>query len=85
MKIVFFGDSITEGCFELSFHNAEGATDIIRDKKSVYHNVLKERIEKEHPGLDIEYVNLACLVEGAGTGLCCRHRSRTVQIYHRGL
>ena len=45
MKIVFFGDSITEGCFELSFHNAEGATDIIRDKKSVYHNVLKERIE----------------------------------------
>ena len=57
MKIVFFGDSITEGCFELSFHNAEGATDIIRDKKSVYHNVLKERIEKEHPGLDIEYVN----------------------------
>ena len=28
MKIVFFGDSITEGCFELSFHNAEGATDI---------------------------------------------------------
>lgn len=57
MKIVFFGDSVTEGCFELSFHNAEGATDIIRDKKSVYHNVLKERIEKEHPGLDIEYVN----------------------------
>ena len=57
MKIVFFGDSITEGCFELSFHNAEGATDIIRDKKSVYHNVLKERIEKEHPELNIEYVN----------------------------
>lgn len=57
MKIVFFGDSVTEGCFELSFHNVEGVTDIIRDKKSVYHNVLKERIEKEHPGLDIEYVN----------------------------
>ena len=57
MKIVFFGDSVTEGCFELSFHNVEGVTDIIRDKKSVYHNVLKERIEKEHPELNIEYVN----------------------------
>ena len=57
MKIVFFGDSVTEGCFELSFHNEEGVTDIIRDKKSVYHNVLRERIEKEHPELNIEYVN----------------------------
>lgn len=57
MKLVFFGDSVTEGCFELSFHNVEGITDIIRDKKSVYHNVLKERIEKEHPELNIEYVN----------------------------
>jgi len=57
MKLVFFGDSVTEGCFELSFHNVEGVTDIIRDKKSVYHNVLKERIEKEHPELNIEYVN----------------------------
>ncbi len=57
MKIVFFGDSVTEGCFELSFHNVEGVTDIIRDKKSVYHNILKERIEKEHPELNIEYVN----------------------------
>ena len=57
MKIVFFGDSVTEGCFELSFHNVEGVTDIIRDKKSVYHNILKERIEREHPELAIEYVN----------------------------
>lgn len=57
MKIVFFGDSVTEGCFELSFHNVEGVTDIIRDKKSVYHNILKERIEREHPELNIEYVN----------------------------
>jgi lysophospholipase L1-like esterase len=68
-KIVFFGDSVTEGCFELSYSNAHGDVTIIRDKKSVYHNILKERIEKEHPGLDLEFVNAGISGNSSADGI----------------
>ena len=35
MRIVFFGDSITEGCFEL-FDNHCGGIDVVRDVPSGY-------------------------------------------------
>ena len=69
MKIVFFGDSVTEGCFELSFRDTAGVTDIIRDQKSVYHNVLKERIEKERSDLVIEFINAGISGDSAANGL----------------
>ncbi len=69
MKIVFFGDSVTEGCFELSFGSVNGEVDIIRDKKSVYHNLLKERIEKEHPELNVEYINAGISGNSSADGI----------------
>ena len=41
MKIVFFGDSVTEGCFEL-YDIPGGGFDTVRDHEAVYHNRLKK-------------------------------------------
>lgn len=40
MKIVFLGDSVTEGCFEL--YDVNGGFDTVRDPEAVYHNKVKQ-------------------------------------------
>ena len=68
-KIVFFGDSVTEGCFELIYTSSYGDITIVRDKEAVYHNLLKERIKKEYPGLGIEFVNAGISGNSSAEGL----------------
>lgn len=51
-KMAFFGDSITQGCFEFTNGYAES---VIRPEKA-YHSLLKKRI-KEETGQDIEVIN----------------------------
>ena len=55
--IVFFGDSVTEGYFELVYNQEQNGITPIKDTKAVYHNVLKERISQEYPDLEVEYIN----------------------------
>ncbi len=58
MKIVFFGDSVTEGCFELSYINESSVDfDNVKDVKSVYHTVLKELLQKKYPDIQFEFIN----------------------------
>lgn len=55
--IVFFGDSVTEGYFEIKYNAAGTSMTSVKDTKAVYHNLLKERISAEYPDLDVEYIN----------------------------
>ena len=65
MKIVFFGDSITEGCFEL-YDNHAGGIDIIRDPRSGYVNLVTDRLRRLFPETEIETINAG--VGGDSTG-----------------
>lgn len=55
MKIVFFGDSVTEGCFEIVKNN--GKIEIIRDVPSVYGSLLAESLRAKYPQKDFVFVN----------------------------
>ncbi len=55
MKIVFFGDSVTEGCFEL-FDVPGGGFDTVRDFNAVYHNRLK-KLWKEKYNEELNVIN----------------------------
>lgn len=52
MRVVFFGDSVTEGCFEL--FDRENSFDTVRDFESVYHTKLKKMWDKDYP---LEVIN----------------------------
>lgn len=55
MKIVLFGDSVTEGCFELVRIN--GKVEIIRDVPSVYGSLLEKDLKRLYPNKDLVFVN----------------------------
>lgn len=55
MKIVFFGDSVTEGCFEL--YDVEGGFDTVRDHENVYHNKLKKLWNEKYGDKPLEVIN----------------------------
>ena len=55
MKIVFIGDSVTEGCFELT--NRPGGFDVIYDRGNCYVSYLEERLTKAYPEKNIEVIN----------------------------
>ena len=56
MRIVFFGDSITEGCFEL-YDNHSGGINSIKDVQSGYPNLVTERLKEIFPETEIETIN----------------------------
>ena len=47
MKIVFLGDSITEGCFEL--FQTETGFDTVRDPERGYVSILRRRLQQACP------------------------------------
>lgn len=56
MRIVFLGDSVTEGCFEL-FDDHCGGYKGVTDVKSGYVSLLAERLSKRFPQKNIEVLN----------------------------
>ncbi len=56
MRIVFFGDSITEGCFEL-FDDHCGGYKGVTDAQSGYVHLLSQRLSKRFPHKNIEVLN----------------------------
>ena len=55
MKVVFFGDSVTEGCFEL--FDVDGGFDTVRDPENVYHNKLKKLWDEKYIDKSLEVIN----------------------------
>lgn len=51
IKIAFLGDSVTHGCFEI-IDKGDGRIDCVYDHEAVYHNRLKQKIEKVFPNVD---------------------------------
>lgn len=56
MKIVFFGDSVTEGAFELLDDGCGGFINVF-DKQSVYHERLLPMLKEAYPDRDFEFIN----------------------------
>ena len=55
MRIGFFGDSITEGCFEIVTIN--GKTEILRDKSACYATRLENALRHEYPETELSFFN----------------------------
>lgn len=55
MKIVCIGDSVTEGCFELT--NRPGGFDVIYDRENCYVAYLQQRLSQAYPEKNIEMIN----------------------------
>lgn len=56
LKIVFFGDSITQGCFEI-FIKENNDLDGIYDNESVYHNQFKQMMKILYPNVVLDIIN----------------------------
>lgn len=56
MRIVFFGDSVTEGCFEI-FANPNGGIDGVKDIAACYVNLLSNRLKEHFPNTEFDIVN----------------------------
>lgn len=54
-KIVFFGDSVTEGCFEILRVN--GQLELLKDKSSSYGEILAEKLRRNYPEVMFEFIN----------------------------
>lgn len=66
--IAFFGDSVTQGCFEL-IPKAEGGFDNVHDRESVYHTRLVRLLAKEYPTVPINVINAGVAGTTATFGL----------------
>lgn len=55
MKIAFFGDSVTEGCFEIIRINGE--LQVIRDYPSCFRTIVENRIKEAYPNSNFEFFN----------------------------
>lgn len=55
MRIAFIGDSVTEGCFELT--PREGGFDVVYDRENCYVSYLKQRLVETFPEKNIEVIN----------------------------
>lgn len=64
VNMVFFGDSVTHGCFE-SGSDMHASTDF----KAVYHNVLKEKLSVLYPKMPINIINSGIGGESAKSAL----------------
>lgn len=63
--LAFFGDSVTQGCFETRPDAGKNP----RDLESVYHNLLKKMILNRYPGIEIEVVNAGVGGDNSTMGL----------------
>jgi lysophospholipase L1-like esterase len=63
--MVFFGDSVTRGCFEQG--NIYMGTNV--DDEAVYHNRLKNMIAENHSGAEVVIVNAGVGGDSAGRAL----------------
>lgn len=68
MKIAFFGDSITEGCFELVY-NEKGKIENIYDKEAVYWALLKKKILINAKVATVEITNAGVAGDTSANGL----------------
>ncbi len=68
MRIVFFGDSITEGCFEL-YDNHAGGISTVKDAPSGYVALLTRRLKELFPEEEIETVNSGIAGHSSEDGL----------------
>lgn len=68
MKIVFLGDSITEGCFEI-IEKADGGFDGVTDSPSGYVSLTEGRLKERFPGMDIDVINAGIGGNTSGDGL----------------
>ncbi len=67
VKIAFLGDSVTHGCFEL-VNKGEKGYDCVYDMKSVYHSLLKTRIEAVFPNCAVSVINAGISGDTAAKG-----------------
>lgn len=56
MRIVFLGDSVTEGGFEI-IEKADGSFDGAKDTEAVYVTLLEKRLKSRFPDMQIEIIN----------------------------
>lgn len=56
MKIVFFGDSITEGVFELLSKDGGGFESVF-DKEHCYHKILGDKLKQNFPNIEFDIIN----------------------------
>ncbi|MBR7132000.1 MAG: GDSL family lipase [Clostridia bacterium] len=68
MRLVFFGDSVTEGCFEL-FDNHCGGFDTVKDIPSGYSALTEKRLKEIFPDTEIEVINAGIAGNSSGDGL----------------
>lgn len=68
MKIVFFGDSITEGCFEL-YDNYSGGITNMKDPHSAYPSLLINKLKGSYPETEIEMINAGVAGNSTADGL----------------
>jgi len=66
--IVFLGDSVTEGCFELA-PKSGGGFDNVFDKESVYHKKVSEILGVLFPGVPVNIINAGIAGTKAYDGL----------------
>ena len=66
--IAFFGDSITQGCFEL-IPRKEGCFDNVHDRGSVYHTKLVALLAEKYPTVPINVINAGVAGTTATFGL----------------
>lgn len=67
MRIGFFGDSVTEGCFEIL--NINGETEILRDKSACYATRLEKKLRERYPNVDFEFFNAGISGNSTSDGL----------------
>ncbi len=66
--IAFFGDSVTEGCFEL-IPRRSGGHDNVFDRESVYHKKVSEILGVLFPTVPLNIINAGVAGTGAAYGL----------------
>jgi len=81
MKIVFLGDSVTEGCFDLYAKN--GSFDTYREPENVYHTQLLPMLEEKYGKGSIEIVNSGISGDNSAGG--CKRLDTDVIAHHPDL
>ena len=68
MKIVFFGDSVTEGVFELIDNCKDGFVSVF-DKQNVYHSLLIKKLSETYPNVEFTGINAGIAGQSSADGL----------------
>lgn len=82
VTIAFLGDSVTQGCFEVSM-NADGNPEPVFDQSHAYHTYLKRMLSILYPSVSVNIINAGISGDDAPGGL--RRVKRDVVCYHPDL